>query len=254
MRSLLTSGLLVLFLAPSAAHAQSSALPRTGYDKSWFISEFWSGETPEGFAVTRRNVTVMARSGMDKKLPRAVACRLPYLAVFHPWNKARNQKNHARFFSANKMVDLVAKENFDFVSKFYSEGPSRELRETRLPIKKGEVIQYLQYGQEGSFWVRIKGKRYVAQEDLLEHVQDSPQKERLLTTKFSTDQWVSLTCENGTRAYIYFRDVDPASKVKVPGVDSPHTISSQDVIVGDGEARDLTVREAEQIEKTPNAN
>src|SRR5262245_32728803 len=103
MRPLLTSGLVVLFLAPSAAQAQSATLPRTGYDKSWYISEFWSGETPGGFAVTRKNVTVTARSAMDKKLPRTVACPLPYLAVIHPWNKARNQKNQARFFTATKI-------------------------------------------------------------------------------------------------------------------------------------------------------
>jgi len=244
MRSLLTSGLLLLFLAPSAVQAQSSPLPRTGYDKSWYISEFWSGETPAGFAVTRKNVTVMARSAMDKKLPRNVTCRLPYLAVFHPWNKARNRKNHARYFSATKIVNLVAKESFEY--GFGSENGSGDVK---LSLKNGDVIQYLQYGQEGSFFVRIKGKGYVAHSDLFDHVQDGL-RDRFLKNKFPEDRWVSLNCQNGARAYIYFRDVDPAPTAKVPGVNWPGHAA-----VGDaGEARDLTVGEAEQREKNLSAD
>ena len=244
MRFFLTSGLIALFLVPSAAQAQSSALPRTGYDKSWYISEFWSGETPQGFAITRKNVTVMARSGMNKKLPRAVACRLPYLAVFHPWNKARNRKNHARYFSATKIVNLIAKEDFEYQFGPFESRPEDASREAKLVIKNGDVIQYLQYGQEGAFVVRLKGKKLVAHSDLFDHVQDGL-RDRFLKNKFPEDEWVSLTCQNGARAYIYFQDVYPAPTVKVPGVNVPGLQA-----IGDGgDARDITVREAEQIEK-----
>src|SRR5262245_54830431 len=230
MRPLLTSGLIVLCLAPSTVQAQSAALPRTGYDKSWYIGEFWSGERPGGFAVTRRNLTLMARSGMDKKLPRTVACRLPYLAVFHPWNKARNQKSRARYFTATKIFDLIAKENFEYgFSPFvsFSEGGGPDVK---LAMKKNDAMQYLQYIGEGVMVVRIKGKDYVATGDLLDHLQDVPRK------RFFGDKWVFLTCDNGVRAYIYFNEIDPAQEAKVPGVNRPGLAAVSDA----PPARDIT--------------
>ena len=68
------AGMLILIAAPVAAQAQSGKSPkapappaRTGYDKSRFISEFWSGEYPARFSVTRNNTILMARTAMDNR-------------------------------------------------------------------------------------------------------------------------------------------------------------------------------------------
>jgi hypothetical protein len=39
-----------------------------GYDETWFISEFWSGEYPPGFSVTKRHTVLMARTGMATRV------------------------------------------------------------------------------------------------------------------------------------------------------------------------------------------
>ena len=202
-----------LLTAPS-----SSAL--AGYDNTWFVSAFWSGEYPAGFSVTREHVTLMARSAMDKSLSRTVPCEMPYLAVIHPWNTARNQKSDVRFSSASKIVNLIAKEDFDFISN-----------QVRFKIRKNDIIQYLRNDAEGAFEVRINGKQYTASQDMFDHVQD------VSSDQFVEDDWALLTCVNGGRAYIYLPDV-----AGVPGIN--------DVgpgMVEYGKARDLTVREAQKL-------
>jgi hypothetical protein len=161
--------LLIVSFASAAAQAQSGKSRKapappahTGYDKSWFISEFWSGEYPPGFSVTRKNTFLMARSAMDKSLARSVACAMPYLAVIHPWNTRRNQKRKVTYWSASRIVNLVAKEDFTFESDA-----------AKIPIKKGDVIEYFRYDAEGAFEVRIKRKQYTAHQDLFEHVQET---------------------------------------------------------------------------------
>ncbi len=113
----------------------SSARTFAGYDDTWFQSNFWSGEYPPGFSVTKKRTTLMARSGMDKDLPRDVACEMPYLALIHPWNKERIRKSNLQFFSATKIIKMIAKEDFDF-----GDG---------VTVKKGEVVEYIANRAEG---------------------------------------------------------------------------------------------------------
>jgi len=145
-----------------------------GYDDSWYRSKFWSHEYPFGFSVTKRNTTLPARSGMDKDLPRNVACKMPYLAVIHPWNGERIKKSHIEFLSATKIVKLVAKEDFKFDGI-----PQSDIR-----IKKGDVIEYIRNDSEGSFEVRIFGKQYTADQNLFRHVDQHE------ISEFIEDEWV----------------------------------------------------------------
>ena len=236
------AGLLALSAAPfAAAQAQSgksrkapSPPARTGYDKSWFISEFWSGEYPAGFSVTRKSTILMARSAMDKNLPRSVACAMPYLAVIHPWNTRRNQKSKVTYWSASRIVNLIAKEDFVFESN--SGG---------IPIKKDDVIEYLRYDAEGAFEVRIKGKQYTAHQDLFDHVQENSK------DQFAEEEWALLTCQNGTRAYIDLGDIHRDSGKSgsgAPGHRIPGINRVGPAMMGYGKARDLTAREAQELE------
>jgi hypothetical protein len=179
--------ILFMVLATLAATPASA-----GYDDSFYKAEFWSGEYPPGFAVVRRHVIVTGRTAMDRGLPRNVRCALPYKAVFHLWNTRRNKESDARYFTASKIVPMTAKEDFTF-----------EDGSTKLEIKRGEVLEWLIYNGEGQFSVRIRGKEYAGQQEMLNHV-DKPD-----DPAFVEDQWLSLRCENGVRAWLFFDDLAP---------------------------------------------
>jgi hypothetical protein len=226
-------GALVFWLAAGA-----SAVGQTpnGYDKSWFISGGWSGEYPPGFSVTRPDTVVKARKTMDKAAARDVDCKLPYLAVIHPWNTRRAANSNIKFLSATKIVRLVVKDKFSFVDE-------RGRKPTRIPLRKGDAVEYIRNDAEGSFEVRIAGKQYTAGQNLFEHVEDVPRE------RFVEDDWALLTCEGGVRAYILLADLkldsDDAS-ARPPGISG----------VGPGQtdygkARDLTGDEAQALESSP---
>jgi hypothetical protein len=197
----------------------SSAGALAGYDDTWFKSNFWSGEYPPRFSVTKKRTTLMARSGMDKDLPRDVACEMPYLALIHPWNKERTRKSNLQFFSVTKIIKMIAKEDFDFGDD--------------ITVKKGEVVEYIANRAEGFFYVRIGGKPYDADQSLFEFVETPTQ------DQFVEDDCVLLTCQGGNRAYIFAYDLGvrrwPDAPAFVPGISD--TGPGQN---GYGKARDLT--------------
>jgi hypothetical protein len=220
-------------MSASSGFGQTAASPPSGYDSSWYVSAFWSGEYPNGFSVTRPDTAVQARRSMDKAAPRDVACRLPYLAVVHPWNQRRAAASKITFLSATKIVRLIAKAPFVF------EDLGADAR-AKVPLKKGDLIEYLRNDAEGSFEVRIAGKQYTAGQDLFDHVESVPD------DQFVEDDWAALTCVAGSRAYIFLDELglgsdDPKTQVAgISGVGPGQT--------GYGQARDLTAAEARELE------
>jgi hypothetical protein len=206
----------------------SSAKALAGYDNAWYQSEFWSGEYPIGFSVTKRHTIVMARSKMDKDLPRDVECEMPYLAVIHPWNTERIRKNKIRFFSATKIIKMIAKDDFEFGGD--------------VTVKKGQMVEYIGNGAEDFFQVRISGKQYTAGQDLFDFV-EAPTRDQ-----FIEDDWLLLTCQTGNRAYIFVPDLAGQGPTRastfVPGISD--TGPGQE---GYGRARDLTEQEANTLER-----
>ena len=202
----------------------------TAYDSSWYISKFWGDEYPNGFAVIENNTVVTARATMDKSAPRTIACELPYLAVIHPWNDKRIKKNRIEFITATKTTPLIAKR--DFIFRGYADD-----REVKFPVKKGTTLTYLQYFGEGSFEIKLDGRKYTADQDLFDHVDDSDM------DGSAVEEWVLMTCENGVRAYIYMSDLfsvsDDGTQMHIAGVSDvgPGMIEY-------GKARDLTPAEA----------
>ena len=172
--------LLLVLVILSASTASAFA----GYDDTWFIQKSWSGEYPPGFSVTKRRTTVMARSAMDKDLPRDVACEMPYLALIYPWNKERIRKSNLQFFSATKIIKMIAKEDFDFGDD--------------VSVNKDEVIEFIAGGAEGFFGVRIGGKPYTADQSLFQFVETPPQ------DQFVEDDWVPADVPGG-KSSVYFR-------------------------------------------------
>jgi hypothetical protein len=174
---------------------------------------------------------------MDKAAARDVACKLPYLAVIHPWNKRRIAASRVRFLSASKIVRLVAKEAFVFAD---------DDKHAKIAIKKGDVIEYIRNDAEGSFEVRIAGKEYRAGQPLFDHVQD------VADDQFVEDDWAALVCVGGNRAYVFLGDLaldsdDPKARVAgISGVGPGQT--------GYGKARDLTAAEARALEAERSKN
>ena len=231
---MLRIGLLVALLGLAAMIVGRSALgqaPQTGYDRGWYVSDFWSGEHPPGFAVTRRDAVVQARRSMDKAAARDVACKLPYLAVIHPWNQRRNARDRITFVSASRIVQLVVKEAFVFEDT----GGKAHVR-----LNKGDTVDYLRNDAEGSVEVRIGGRQYTAGQGLFDHVQD------VADDQYVEDDWVALACTGGARAYIFLDDLGLASddpKVRVAGISGVGP-----AVTGYGQARDLTEAEARDLE------
>jgi len=221
--------LLAVFILLATAQAND-----TGYGGSWYISNFWSGEYPQGFSVVRESTVVMARNKMDKNAARDQRCELPYLAVINPWNADRIRTSKVQFFSATKIIPLITKEDFNF-NGYFGE------KQVTVHVKKGEILKYLRNDSEGSFEIEIAGKQYTADQDLFDHVDEVPD------NLFVEEDWVLLTCEEGNRAYIFLPDIifetQETGLRYAPGV--------ADVGPGQvdyGKARDLTKSEARRLQ------
>ncbi len=197
-----------------------------GYDKTWHQAEFWSGEWPHGFSVVKPNVTVPARTAMDTDLKPTISCKLPYRAVFNPWNTARSKASNAHYWTASKIVTMTAKQDFTFVDEA-----------VKLPIKKGDTLEYLIYYGEGSFAVRIRGKTYRGDQDLLEKMESVPDS--------PNHEWLRLTCVDGQTAWIYLPDLT----IKNKDGDDTYIDGLWNASIGNpgvieyGKARDLTEAE-----------
>jgi hypothetical protein len=212
----------VVLLAAGAAAAD--------YDESWYRAEFWSGEYPNGFAVAAPDVTVPARTAMDRTLEPSIACPLPYKAVFSPWNEERSRLSEARYFTASRIVPLVAASDFPFEH----DQPGSPLR-----IRRGQQIEYLIYGAEGSFLVRIDGQEYTAYQELFDQVEPVEDED------FLQEEWLNLRCADGTEAWIFMGDLlqsaADGSVGYVPGLWS--ATGGGPGFVEYGQVRDLTDEE-----------
>jgi hypothetical protein len=90
---------------------------------------------------------------------------------------------------------------------------------------------------EGNFEIKFDGRKYTADQDLFEHVDDTD------LDGSAVEEWVLMTCENGVRAYIYMPDL---LSVSDDGTQT-HFAGVSDVgpgMIEYGKARDLTPAEA----------
>ncbi len=158
------------------------------YDNTWYQTEFWSGEYPNGISVREKGVVLPARAGMDPDLPVSIQCAVPFRANYHPWNSARP----AKYITAAQIIPMVANEDVKIGDK--SEG--------QVTVAKGELVEYLIYGSEGWFKVRYKGKEYMADQSLLEKMTYDLEK-----MEKPQDEWLNITCTGGENAWIFMRDL-----------------------------------------------
>jgi hypothetical protein len=205
--------LLALALLPAAASA--------AYDSTWYKASGWSGEYPNGFSVVAKKTSVPARGVMDLDAAADIKCELPYLAVFHPWNAKRK----ASYVTMSKIVILTVKNDFTFQDE-----------DTKIDLKKGDTIEYLVYGAEGWFTVRINGKEYGADQSLFDQVEPVDE------GAYRQDEWLNITCKNGKKAWILLDDLTKTdgdgNSTYLPGLDSWYLGFKEY-----GEVRDLTEKD-----------
>ena len=173
-----TSLLLALLTLPTLAFA---------YDNTWYKADFWSGEYPNGFAVVGKNVKLMGRAEPSLSAPATITCGLPQLAVFH----VCNPKRPADYLTYSRIVKLTMKN--DFVLDQGDEKP--------VALKKGDTLEYLIYGAEGTFLVRINGVEYTADQSLLENTEEVPE------GSYQQDEWIQVPCRKGGKAWLFFGDL-----------------------------------------------
>jgi hypothetical protein len=193
MKKLALLSLLAILPAFSASAA---------YDDSWYQADFWSGEYPNGVAVMEEGVSLMGRATMDPQAATDVACELPKFAVYHPWNERR-----AEYRTAAKIVPMTATANFRL---------TEDDREAK--VHKGDVVEYLVYGAEGTALVRFQGQEWVIGQEEMEKLSYD---EKLMIPQ---EEWFKVPCTNGGEAWLFLNELatsnDDGEFVYAPGLGS----------------------------------
>lgn len=202
-----------LALWSGAVGAQSSA-----YDQSWYRSEGWGGEYPNGFTLAQ-DVTVDIRKEPAPKAAADISCQMRKGATYHPWNQARTTADQLQFLTFTKIEPYR-------VNKTFTAEISDQAGQSRtLNLPAGTTWDYLANLAEGSFLFRYQGETYVGGQDMFEQSASTAP-----DTDIDPDEWLGLRCANGTTGWLLLRDVADR-----PGFDDPN-------IMDYGQASDATAK------------
>lgn len=130
------------------------------YDDRWAVSGL-PGEYPRGVSVSGEDVTVFGREFPNPDRTPSVLCRLAPGATYHPWNLERVDADGLEFFAASEIEPMIVVEPGLYE---FADG------EPPLELALGDRIDYLHYGAEGFFMVRVGGKPRMADQSLLDRV------------------------------------------------------------------------------------
>jgi len=186
-----------------------------GYPDGWEMQLYWSGEYPNGFAVTEEGVTVMGHETITFEEYPPIYCGLPHKATYSPWNVTRMISDELVFVAMTFPTTFTINEDTS-LEVFVGDGVEQ------LDLKAGDVLTYKSYIAEGFFIAEKDGISYEMNEAAL------PQ-----STEFEQgpedQEWVQVTCDDAdkTRAWVLY---DQA--LQAPGVE-PYEYT------GFGEAADL---------------
>ncbi len=184
------------------------AQPALAYDSSWFRSDTWSGEYPNGFTMLA-DKSIAIRAEPDPAAPSNVTCDLKKNATYHPWNESRSRSDELKFVSFSKIAPYE-------MTKAYTAAVTRESdqAEVRLKLKKGARWNYLVYGAEGSFLMEYGGVRYFADQDLAEKARSlDPSADEV-----KPDEWLGLVCANGSKGWLLMREIPEGSGFGSPNI------------------------------------
>lgn len=195
--------------------AETDDIQTIGYPEGWEMQLYWSGEYPNGFAVTQEGVTVMGHETITFEEYPPIYCGLPHKATYSPWNVDRMISDELVFVAMTYPTTFTIREDTS-LEVFVGDGAEQ------LELKAGDQLTYKSYIAEGFFIAEKDGIAYEMNEAELP-----------TSTEFEQgpedQEWVQVTCDDAekTRAWVLY---DQA--LQAPGVE-PYEYT------GFGEAADL---------------
>lgn len=169
------------------------------YDETWYKADFWAGEYPHGFTL-EQNVTTLIRAEPDPQASRTITCSMKKGATYHPWNRERVASSKLEFISYVPKEFFIIKKPGTFTLRNEKTDTDEKIR-----FSIGDEWEYLTYYAEGLFKIAYKGTAYTADQDLIEASQE---KDTKVSTKVRlVDEWMKLTCANGTSGWLLLGDV-----------------------------------------------
>ncbi|MEO0550021.1 MAG: hypothetical protein AAFZ91_08870 [Pseudomonadota bacterium] len=164
-----------------------------GYDRSWYVSDFWPGEYPDGFIIGAENTVLPGRLEMKPALLNDLDCAVEKGANYSPWNRDRIAADNLVFRSAAKITPVEIMDDIEIETGF-----SQDIQ--ILSLKRGDVILYKSYLAEGYFLGEFEGETYELNEGDLVDV-------ALFQRSPGDDLWVNVACTGGERAWLLYDEV-----------------------------------------------
>jgi len=204
-------------LDPAWAGPVEALVSPSPYDASWHRENFWSGEYPNGFTMAA-NLTIPIRLRLDPAAAKSLSCRLKRGATYHVWNKSRVTSDRLRFISYTRIETYQLKAD-------YKTNLTRTSDREPIDVgfKSGDRWSLLAPLYEDMFLMEAGNTTYFASQDLIDH------SEKLgvsVEKHIVQDEWLGLTCANGTAGWILLGEIKDN-----PGFADPN-------IAGYGEAKD----------------
>ena len=192
----------------SPAGSERLARPAVKYDGSWYKTNGWSGEYPDGFTIAR-NITTKIRGTLDVDAPKSISCLLRKGATYHPWNKKRIVSDRLEFASFTKIETYELDASFTIELRRQSNGD-----DTTIQFKKGDRWLYLAGLAEERFLIKFNEAMYIAGQELYEK---STKVDAPVNGDESTyDEWLKLRCANGAVGWILFNEIKDSPDFTAP--------------------------------------
>jgi hypothetical protein len=171
--------------------------PALAYDDTWYRSNGWGGEYPNGFTMTA-DTAIEIRADADPASTAGIACLLNRDATYHQWNQPRVEKDKLEFVTFSKIEAYRLKKNFTADAQ-----PNDGSKDVKLRFRKGDQWEFLTYIGEGFFLMRYRGAVYQAGQELVEASNPLG-----ASDAHQVDEWLNLTCANGATGWLLFADTE----------------------------------------------
>lgn len=198
----------VLHVLAGFAFACTASGPLLAYDATWYKTDFWAGEYPNGFTLAK-DFTTEIRETTDLDAARSVKCALKQGETYHQWNEDRVKASKLEFVSYVKKVAYEIKQPATLILQ----NEKTESDET-IVFRAGDEWTYLTYYAEGAFRMEFKGVPYAAEQELFEYSQEKGKKEG--DSDHEDHEWLKLTCANGKKGWLLFEDVAELPEFEKP--------------------------------------